>query len=73
MQILLYELRKKSKLTQKEMADELGISRQNYGKKERSELPFDQDEMFRISEYFNKDIDEIFLPRTYRFGNKQKA
>lgn len=63
MQILLYELRKEANLTQSDLADKLGISDTAYRQKEKGQRPFTQDEMFFLGKFFNKPIQEIFLPR----------
>lgn len=63
MQIKLYELRKNADLTQIQLAEKLGISANQYGKKERGQQEFTQDEMFLLSKLFNKSISDIFLPR----------
>lgn len=55
------------------MADYLGISETQYGKKERGHYPFTSDEMFQISALFGKNIEDIFLPRSHRNGDKVKA
>lgn len=73
MQIHLYNERKKRKITQEEIAHQLGISRNSYGKKERGQLPFTQDEMFTISFMFNMNMSEIFLPRSNQNGYKEKV
>lgn len=72
MQILLYNLRKQANKSQQDMADLLHITRTNYGQKERSQLPFSQDEMFEVSSYFGLNMEKIFLPRSYQIGNKEK-
>lgn len=64
MQIKLYALRKEAGMTQGDMANKLGISQGRYGKKERGSAEFTQDEMFKISEMFNRNINDIFSPRT---------
>lgn len=63
MQTLLYGLRKERNLTQEEMADKIGISENAYHQKEKGQRPFTQDEMFFLGKFFNKPIQEIFLPR----------
>lgn len=69
MQLLLYDLRKEQrKLTQKDMADYLGISTKAYRDKEKGKQEFTQDEMFKLSKLFNKPMDKIFLPREFRYG-----
>ncbi|MCW0993111.1 helix-turn-helix transcriptional regulator [Streptococcus anginosus] len=63
MQIKLYELRKNAGLNQVDLAKKLGISANQYGKKERGQQEFTQDEMFLLSNFFEKPIGDIFLPR----------
>ena len=63
MQIKLYELRKKAGLNQADLAKKIEISVNQYGKKERGQQEFTQDEMFLLSNFFNKSISDIFLPR----------
>ncbi|GGB43372.1 transcriptional regulator [Lentibacillus populi] len=55
--------RKKQNLSQDDLAKILNISKDTYGRKERGQLQFNQDEMFLLSEYFGKTVEEIFLPR----------
>ena len=63
MQIFLYQLRKEQGITQKELADKLGISETAYRQKEKGQRAFTQDEMFFLHNFFNKPLQEIFLPR----------
>lgn len=70
MQHKLYGLRK-GKYTQDEMAKILNISRNSYINKEQSKTPFNLDEMFIISKLFNKNMEDILLPRCHRNGNKE--
>ncbi|ASN70501.1 hypothetical protein 7F7_61 [uncultured Caudovirales phage] len=70
MQHKLYGLRK-GKYTQDEMAKILNISRNSYINKEQSKTPFNLDEMFIISKLFNKNMEDIFLPRCHQNGNKE--
>ncbi|MCK1219565.1 helix-turn-helix transcriptional regulator [Streptococcus uberis] len=63
MQVLLYELRKKAKLGQKDLAEVIHLSTTQYGKKERGESAFTQDEMFELSKFFNKPLSEIFFTK----------
>lgn len=71
MQHKLYGLRK-GKYTQDEMAKILNISRNSYINKEQSKTPFNLDEMFIISKLFNKNMEDIFLPRCHQKGNKER-
>lgn len=70
MQYKLYDLRKNiKKMTQKDVAEYLGISTQSYRQKEKGKRPFTQDEMFSLSKLFGLSMDTIFLPRTFHIGN----
>ena len=61
MQIYLYQLRKEKGITQKELAQKLGISETAYRQKEKGQRAFKSDEMFMIADILEKDIGEIFL------------
>lgn len=63
MQDNLILLRKNNYITQKKLANLLGISEVQYGKKEKGIAEFTQDEMFLIAGYFELKVDDIFLPR----------
>ena len=64
MQIKLYEARKQSKLSQQEVADILGISRNSYGQKERGDVSFNLEEMFALSDLLNVSLDDLFISRS---------
>ena len=68
MQNKLILLRKEHKITQNELAQLLGITTKQYGSKELGKTKFNGDEMFKIAEYFNLKVDDIFLPTTHRIG-----
>ena len=61
MQIKLYQARKQAKLSQQEVADILGISRNSYGQKERDDVLFNLEEMFALSELLNVSLDDLFI------------
>ena len=63
MQIKLYDARKRAKLSQQEVADVLGISRNSYGQKERGNVPFNLEEMFALSNLLNTNLDDLFISR----------
>lgn len=65
MQWNLIKLRKQRKLYQEHIAKLLGISVGSYGMKERGEVEFTADEMFKLSHFFNLSIEKIFLPRNF--------
>ena len=72
MQSILLILRKEEKkATQQDVANYLGISVKTYRAKEHGKREFTQDEMFALSKYFGRPIDQIFLPRSYQIGNRE--
>lgn len=60
MQIYLYQLRKEKGITQRELAQKLGISETAYRQKEKGKRAFKSDEMFIIADILEKNIGEIF-------------
>lgn len=56
----LAQIRKSMRLTQKDMADILGLSLRNYRDKENKVLPFSQTEIIKISIYLKLSRDEIY-------------
>lgn len=68
MQTKLILLRKKRNVTQKELAEVLGITTKQFSSKELGKTRFNGDEMFIIAKYFKKKIDDIFLPTTHQNG-----
>lgn len=73
MQDKLILLRKKNNITQREIADLLGISEKQYSYKENGKAKFNGDEMFAIAKYFNLLVDDIFLPTIHQNGEILKA
>ena len=65
MQTKLKGLRAEHGVTQADMADLLGVTRQTYTEKENGNQPFKADELFIISGYFDKPIEQIFLNNKY--------
>lgn len=65
MQWNLIRLRKERKLYQEHVAKLIGVSTNAYGMKERGEQQFTADEMFLLSDYFDRPMDQIFLPRNF--------
>ena len=63
-QIKLYDARKRAKLSQQEVADVLGISRNSYGQKERGDVSFNLEEMFALSDLLNASLDDLFISRS---------
>lgn len=76
MQTKLKGLRAEHGLTQADLAELLGVTRQTYSEKENGNQPFKADELFIISGYFDKPIEEIFLSNKYTkriLKNKQET
>ena len=63
-QIKLYDARKRAKLSQQEVANILGISRNSYGQKERGDVSFNLEEMFALSDLLNASLDDLFISRS---------
>lgn len=72
MQEKLILLKEQKSLTNKEMAEMLGITPIQYRKKEKGEVQFKLNEMVKLSEYFGKTMDEIFLPSRHQNGALNK-
>ena len=73
MQEKLFVLRVSNRITQKQMAKEIGISTKQYSFKEKGISKFNVDEMFKIADYFNLSLEDIFVPSTHQFGEKKKG
>lgn len=69
MQEKLIILREKSGFNKTQMAKVIGVTPKTYVHKERGEYEFTQDEMFTLATFFDKKIDEIFLPRCHQNGD----
>lgn len=65
MQEKLAALRRYHNLTQKDMADLIGVDVRTYINKETGVTQFKANEMFIIAKKFQKPIDEIFLPTNF--------
>lgn len=63
MQWKLIQLRKERGLSQKDVADVIGIDVRSYIPREHGTVPFRADEMFKLRDYFDVAIEDIFLPR----------
>lgn len=57
----LKEVRRSNKVTTLEMAKVIGVSREQYEKKEAGKYPFQDYEMLLISEKLDSDISELFF------------
>lgn len=65
MQEKLIAWRKFYGITQKEMADKIGIDVRTYINKEQGLSQFKANEMFLIAKILKKDISEIFVPSDF--------
>lgn len=70
MQSKLLLIRKENNITQAYLANILGITSKQYSAKELGKAKFNGDEMFKIADFFNKKVDDIFLPTTHQNGEK---
>lgn len=62
----LYELRKKHNLSQEELAEKLGVSRQAVSKWERSEASPDTDNLIALAKIYDLSLDELI------YGEKEE-
>lgn len=59
-------------ITQKEMADKLGVDIRTYINKEQGVTQFKANEMFLIANILGKEISEIFLPTNFIKHEEEK-
>lgn len=71
MQGKLMILLKENNLTQRWLSDYLGISEKQASKKLKGSAPFKDTEMFKLANYFNKTVEDIFLPSMYENGTNK--
>lgn len=62
MQEKLIILMQREGITQQTLASLLDITKKQFSYKLKGKSDFKCSEMFKIAKYFNKNIDEIFLP-----------
>lgn len=65
MQKKLAALRRYHNLSQKDMAELIGVDLRTYINKETGQSQFKANEMFTIARKFQKPIDDIFLPTNF--------
>mgnify|MGYP001377245296 CR=1 FL=1 len=61
----LAAIRRAKNISQREIADLIGVATETYNKKELGKTQFKASEMFIIADFFNKKIEEIFLPPNF--------
>ena len=71
MQLKLIGLRTETKTTQHDLAELIGVTELSYRNKELGRTEFKINEMFKIAQYFNKKVDDIFLPYVLQNGVKK--
>jgi len=72
MQKKLILLLKEKNITQRKLAEIIGISEKQMTCKIKGKTNFLGDEMFAISDFFKLPIEEIFLPSLYQNGTNKK-
>jgi len=71
MQKKLIAWRRYHGITQKQMADKLGVDVRTYINKEQGVTQFKANEMFLIANILGKEISEIFLPTNFMFHEEE--
>lgn len=61
METKIQELRKANKISQAELADEMGVTRQTIISLEKGRYNASLELTFKIARYFGKTIEEVFL------------
>lgn len=61
METKIQELRKANKISQAELADEMGVTRQTIISLEKGRYNESLELAFKIARYFGKTIEEVFL------------
>ena len=61
MQTKIQELRKANKISQAELADEMGVTRQTIISLEKGRYNASLELAFKIARYFGKTIEEVFI------------
>jgi Predicted transcriptional regulators len=73
MQSTLMILRKTKGLSQKGLAEVLGISEESYRNKELGKTQFKMNEMFELATIFDEDVGKIFLPTKFTKSEQSKS
>ncbi|AFJ84190.1 helix-turn-helix transcriptional regulator [Streptococcus thermophilus] len=61
METKIQELRKANKISQAELADEMGVTRQTIISLEKGRYNVSLELAFKIARYFGKTIEEVFI------------
>ncbi|MBS6732694.1 MAG: helix-turn-helix transcriptional regulator [Streptococcus thermophilus] len=65
METKIQELRKANKISQAELADEMGVTRQTIISLEKGRYNASLELAFKIARYFGKTIEEVFIFEEY--------
>ena len=65
METKIRELRKANKISQAELADEMGVTRQTIISLEKGRYNASLELAFKIARYFGKTIEEVFIFEEY--------
>ena len=68
----LYELRKQSGISQEELADKIGVSRQAVSKWERAEASPDTDNLILLAKIYNVSLDDIISEEDITEAQKEE-
>lgn len=68
----LLDLRKKSGMSQEELAEKLGISRQSVSKWERAESSPDTDNLIALAQIYGVSLDELLMGKESSNEDKNK-
>lgn len=71
MQGKLLVLRKEKGVSQKELAELIGVSTESYRRKENGLNEFKLSEMFKLAKFFDKDIGDIFTEHKYAYSEQK--
>ena len=69
----LKRIRKENNLSQEQLADKLGVSRQSVSKWESGQAYPEMDKVLQLCQLFNLNIDELLNPNIKDVNNKKQA
>lgn len=69
----LSTLRNKSKITQKDMAEHIGVAVSTYCMYENGQRTIPAEKAYKIASFLNTDIEEIFLPFSFTLSETKSV
>lgn len=69
----LAAIRRSKNISQREMAELIGVSTNTYNSKELGKVQFKASEMFIIAHFLGSRVDEIFLPPNFMIHEVAKC